>query len=130
MRKYTKILLFFLLALPIMSCKKELHGLNEEFTLDFNKTTIVKSDGDRIEIKFTDLVEESRCPPGAQCVWQGQVAVKLRLDKKTDLVLGHHTTIPASGEYKSRSITLLGVYYDKDNNYGKEKHYSVKLRVD
>jgi hypothetical protein len=64
------------------------------------------------------------------CTWAGQVAVKINLNNDTDLIIGHHTTIPSAAEYKNHLVRLLEVNYDKKKNFGEEKHYSIKLRID
>lgn len=48
----------------------------------------------------------------------------------TDLIIGHHTSIPSTVEYKNHTIGLLEVNYDKKKNFGEEKHCSIKLRID
>lgn len=130
MKNLTKTFFFFSLILLAASCKKETYKLNEEFTLEFNKTALIKIGSETLEIKFTELIEESRCQPGTECFWQGQVAVKIRVNQETDFTIGHHTTIPATAEYKSHTIRLLEVKYDQDINFGKENHYSIKLKVE
>lgn len=125
------ILIFLLFALLNLSaCKKQSVDLNAEFTLDFNKTAIIQIEGGEHEIKFIELVEESRCPPGSLCAWAGQVAVKIKIDDKEDFILGQHANYPASIQYENHNIQLLDVNYNKDKNYGKEKHYSIRLKVD
>ena len=125
-----KPFLFLALILFILGCKKDTYNLNEEFTLNFNKSALIKLDGEEYQIKFTEIVEDSRCPPGTNCFWAGEVAVKINLNNETDLVIGHHTTIPSTAEYKNHIIRLLEVKYNKDKNFGKEKHCSIKLRIE
>jgi hypothetical protein len=121
---------YLVLILLFVGCKKDTYNLNEEFTLDFNKSAIVKIEGVEYKIKFTNLEEDSRCPPDVYCCWMGQVAVKINLNNDTDLIIGHHTTIPSTAAYKNHTIGLLQVNYDKKQNFGEEKHCSVKLRID
>ncbi|MEO9257986.1 MAG: hypothetical protein ABI207_06365 [Crocinitomicaceae bacterium] len=125
-----KPFIFLSLILLMIGCKKEKYNLNEDFTLDFNKSAIVKIDGAEYKIKFTNLEEDSRCPPDSHCYWQGQVAVKINLNNDTDIIIGHHTTILSTAMYKNHIIQLLEVNYDKKKHFGEEKHCSVKLRID
>lgn len=123
--------IFFLsLILLFVGCKKETYNLNDEFTLDFNKSAIVKIDGVEYKVKFTNLEEDSRCPPDVYCFWMGQVAVKININNETDLIIGHHTTILPTADYKNHTIRLLQVNYNKKKNFGEEKHCSIKLRFD
>lgn len=130
MRSIIKPFFFLSLILLFVGCKKETYNLNEEFTLNFNKSALVKIDGEEYKIKFKKLEEDSRCHPDVICIWEGQVAVKINLNNETDFIIGHHTTIPPTAEYKNHTIRLLEVNYDKKQNFGKEKHCSIKLRID
>ncbi len=38
----------------------------------------------KLKIKFISVVEDSRCPQGAQCVWAGNAKVKVEISSKTD----------------------------------------------
>ena len=49
---------------------------------------------------------------------------------ETDFIIGHHTTILPTAEYKNHTIRLLEVNYDKKQNFSEEKHCSIKLRID
>lgn len=130
MKYLIKSFLFLSIILFIVGCKKETYNLNDEFTLKFNKSALINIEGNKYEIKFTELVEDSRCTPGSNCFWAGQVAVKINVNNNTDFIIGHHTTIPSTAEYKGHIIKLLEVNYNKDKNFGKEKHCSIKLRID
>lgn len=130
MKNFSKQIFFFLLILLMVACKKEKYNVNEEFTLKFDKSALIKIDGVEYEIKFTNLEEESRCPPDVNCFWQGQVAVKINLNKNSDFIIGHHTTIPSVAEYKGHIIRLLEVNYDNKQNFGEEKHCFIKLIAD
>jgi hypothetical protein len=41
--------------------------------------------GSRAKIKFLNVMEDSRCPEGANCIWAGNAKIKLRVtdDRKT-----------------------------------------------
>lgn len=121
MKSIIKSFFFLSLILLFVGCKKETYDLNDEFTLDFNKSAIVKIDGVEYKVKFTNLEEDSRCPPDVYCAWMGQVAVKINLNNETDLIIGHHTTIPSIAEYKNHTIRLLEVNYDKKKNFRRRK---------
>ncbi len=130
MRSIINPLLFLSLMLFIVGCKKETYNLNDEFLLDFNKSAFVNIDGVKYKVKFTNIEEDSRCPPDVNCCWMGQVAVKININNDTDLIIGHHTTIQPTADYKNHTIRLLEVKYNKKKNFGEEKHCSIKLRFD
>ncbi|HSH03886.1 MAG TPA: hypothetical protein VLL52_15325, partial [Anaerolineae bacterium] len=41
---------------------------------------------DGVDITFVEVTEDSRCPVGVTCVWEGQVGVKLTLSTQNQLV--------------------------------------------
>ncbi len=128
MKNGLKILFSLIIALSL-GCKKKTFGLNEEFTLDFNKTVTVKADGKKFKIRFAKLVEETRCPPDVECVWAGEVAVRIELDHSELHDIGFHSEYPSSIEFKEHTIKLLEVSY-KSDSYGIEENYSIRLKVE
>lgn len=123
-------ILLFTMATLLASCKKETYQLNQEFTLDFDKSAIVNIDGVPCEFTFTNLEKESRCPVGVYCLAIGEVVVKIKLNNEQDALLGFDSEFPTATSYKNHTIHLLDVSYGRRANYGNEKRYSVKLRVD
>lgn len=131
MRRVQILGVLIIFAISFIACTKKTYQLQEEFTLGFNKSGIVKLGGrEKMKIKFNKLVEESRCAPGNTCVWAGRVSIELKLDDSTALTLGLGDGTKSDGIYKGHSIQLLEVTYDKKENFGKEGNYSVKLKVD
>ncbi len=54
-------------------------ALGEEFTLSLGERAVIRGEG--LSIVFADVLEDSRCPTGAVCVWQGQVRCSVLLTK-------------------------------------------------
>lgn len=52
-------------------------SLDKEFTLAIGQTASIRSEG--IQIRFKDVVGDSRCPKGVTCVWQGEVSCALQM---------------------------------------------------
>jgi hypothetical protein len=124
---HTFVLLFSAMVL-FTGCKKT-YTTGDEFTLKFNKAALIELDGAKYEFKFVKLAEESRCPPDMQCVTEGQVVIKLQVDKASTYSLGLGGNVTPFLEFADHTIQLLEVNYDR-GKYGKEKYYSVKLKVD
>jgi len=131
MKRAQLVVIFIGLSILFAACTKKTFHLKEEFSLDFNHTAIVKLGGSKkMEIKFTKLVEESRCAPGNTCIWAGRVSIEIELDDQEKLTLGIGDGFTSVGIYKGHNIQLLEVTYDKNENFGKESNYSIKLKVD
>lgn len=40
-----------------------------------------KASRSKLNIKFVELIEDSRCPEGTQCVWAGNAKIKIQISK-------------------------------------------------
>ena len=86
------IFLFILLTLAFTTCKKNtsLNGNSKEIQINSPsyiswKTcsqTIYKND--IVKICFDSLLQDSRCPNGALCIWQGTAVVKFSFSVHND----------------------------------------------
>lgn len=81
MKKYSFLSLVIVLLFTA-SCEKKTDlpelpeiSLNTEFTLDFGAVGEIENTA--IEISFEEVLEDSRCPADAVCIWEGRAWVKL-----------------------------------------------------
>lgn len=54
-------------------------GINQPFQLRINQTATIENEG--LRVTFQDVTEDSRCPIGAQCFWEGQATVAVGIAK-------------------------------------------------
>jgi len=52
-------------------------GLGQEFSLAVGQGALITGEG--LGIKFVEVLEDSRCPKGATCIWEGKVDVIIEL---------------------------------------------------
>jgi len=88
-----------------------------------------------LAISFDKLVEDSRCPNGVDCIWQGQAKVQLLVNKTTtvDLIMQAGKEALAIDTLDNYIYTLLDVspYPDvKDELPLPEEAYIVEVQVD
>jgi hypothetical protein len=50
-------------------------ALDEEFDIGLNQKAVIKEND--IEITFLKVLEDGRCPKGAECVWEGNGKVQI-----------------------------------------------------
>lgn len=50
-------------------------------TLGISEGDQKTADRGRLTIKFVEVIEDSRCPPDANCVWAGNAKIKLAISK-------------------------------------------------
>lgn len=127
-----KVTLFIGSILLFTACSKKNIGLNEEFALKFGQTAhVTSSDDHKLKIEYFDLTEESRCAPGVECIWEGRVAVVLKMNDQVQDTLGlNHADHPALIEYSGNVVRLLGVSYKSDSDFGKKEKSIVQLVIE
>lgn len=70
--------LLCLSAVFLKTCGEEATGFlfAEPFTMQIGETQTAKEDAN-LTLSWLNLKEDSRCPKGATCVWEGRVVVSL-----------------------------------------------------
>ena len=107
------------------SCKKE-QTLHQEFSLKINQHARISTGSTILNIKFSELVQDSRCPPGANCTWAGKAIIALEINDST-VTLGDTSMVY---DYGGHQIQLKSVDYPSKRTFGKERHCTITLRVD
>lgn len=101
MFKYT-LFLISLFILTILSGCQSSEGtikasLSNEFSLAIGQTAELQEE--QLTIKFEGIQEDSRCPRGAACIWQGRVSCILHVSDSSDSTKIVLTEPGLSGEY-------------------------------
>jgi hypothetical protein len=109
--------LVFLLVAILASCAQDpiisrKVSLNEQFTIKAGQQIAIK--GEKLSVQFSSVQNESRCPTGVQCVWEGNAAISIEVSKKRkkaeQAILNTNTAIqPNELAYKKYRIKLLGL---------------------
>lgn len=86
--------------------------LGEEFRMKIGQRVTIK--GQKLSIKFSAVRDESRCPTGVQCVWEGNAVVVVEVSKKkknvVQAMLNTNASIkPNHLEYRGYTIKLAGL---------------------
>ena len=65
----------------------------------------------RFSVKFISVIDDSRCPVGATCVWAGNAKVKIQLSKGRDAKEFEINTgiQPSTIEYKGYQIKIVSL---------------------
>lgn len=82
------IILIIALLLPLASfviagCSSNVASLGEEFSLRMGETAGIE--GEELLIRFVEVTEDSRCPTGVVCVWEGRVSCLLEITYRGSL---------------------------------------------
>lgn len=127
-----------LLLTAIMACKTEDVFLGEDYELALNETVDFAAGG--FTILFDEVTEDSRCPTGVECFWEGRAIVQLIVAEgtdSTDIQLATYNSVNLDSmliaEYQNYSIELKEVnpypHIDSLMN-GNEPDYSILIHVD
>jgi hypothetical protein len=107
--------------------------LDEPFAFRFGQTARIE--GEKIEIEFADVTEDSRCPVNVTCVWEGQVTIALDISIGGKQPAYYHLTRRAvheelaSANIDGYSMTLLKVKPPKTKDKIELAEYIVTLSV-
>lgn len=90
MGKGAKVVIFLFLLASLSGCARQSGGgedpsgggseLGREFAVERGREVGIS--GERLTVRFVSVTSESRCPEGAQCVWEGYARILVRLVKE------------------------------------------------
>lgn len=110
--------------------QKRVH-VQREFNLRAGSEAIVKEAG--LKVTFVEMVEDSRCPEGVNCIWAGNGKIKITLKK------GSHKSVsfelntmsePKSYSCQGYEITLVKLDpYPKHDVPTRKRDYIATLKV-
>jgi len=124
--------IFSLIVLPllILGCQNSIASVNPEigkpFKIKLGQT--LEFQGTDLSITFEELLEDSRCPDGATCVWAGNGRVSIKLNE-LQAELNTHLD-PKSIDLSGYEINLLSLApYPKINNEIEQEEYILEMMV-
>jgi hypothetical protein len=86
----------------------------------------------KLKIKFLEVVEDSRCPTGAQCIWAGNAKIKVLIDNgttKQEFVM-NTTDGPKGDSFSGWAIYLEELTpYPKSGSATDPKKYHAKFKI-
>ena len=79
----------------------------EEFDLPFGRTAVLT--GSPLRVRFTAVLEDSRCPSDVQCVWEGNIKISLlaAADAREQVVVLNGTLEPREATVAGHTIELV-----------------------
>src|ERR1700712_3757212 len=96
------LLLAFCAALALASCQvaradPSEYGLNEPFALAGGQEAEIRAVG--LRLRFTEVLEDSRCPKLVACFWSGQARIAVVVEQSGSLpTTVQFNTNPAPGQ--------------------------------
>lgn len=96
-----------LIIICLFACKKSV-DIEQPFVVKLNQCNQVTVNNQSIRICYDSLIEDSRCPKNAVCVWQGVARVKLSATISGEQHSFHLSTVNMQPDY--RTDTVLSGY--------------------
>lgn len=139
MKKLLLIVITLVFA-GVFACKKDDNSvikpvsLDQPFILELNQTAELKSD--QMRIKFLGISEDSRCPTGANCFWEGRAVADFEVSQGDEYYMKTLTDNPGNDPTLSTWFAAFGHYVVlqsvtpyPDGNPISQREYVVKLVI-
>src|SRR5688572_13828978 len=98
---YMKLFLIALTLIVFVSCKKETTASVDTQTVALNNCSEEPAENLSYRLCFDSLLEDSRCPVNAVCVWQGAAKAKFRFKVNNQEHLVRLSTISMAPHYST-----------------------------
>jgi hypothetical protein len=131
---------FFILAavlvLPLMAgCLGQPNEINanfgQEFSLDIGQSASIA--GDELDLRFLEVLNDSRCPEGAVCIWAGEATCLVEITYAGYLYREELTqpglSEPFTTEFQEYEITFDLLPYPQEGEQIQNKDYRLQLLV-
>ena len=67
----------------VAACNSNTVSLGQEFSLRIGESASIR--GEELQIRFLEVTEDSRCPTGVVCIWEGRVSGLLDITYRESL---------------------------------------------
>ena len=126
--------LFLAVAILLACADKSDDEFTQEISISYNQAQTFNYNTSSFTIQFADVLEESRCPDYAYCVWAGRVVIELIIDESHftlgtgDLTTGTDTQINESISFEGINISIKSLNHP-ENGIDNKKDYSLILQL-
>ena len=82
--------------------------LEERVTLKIGQSALIE--GEALRVEFVEVLEDSRCPVGVTCVWEGDAIARFIVEKnkeRAELDLHTHPTLTGEGTHAGYIVRLV-----------------------
>jgi hypothetical protein len=136
--KTSSFITLLIAVLFLSACNKDDNQsieLNQIFELDYRKTKSFEKGN--FTLTFENLLEDSRCPDGAECIWEGRAVVEIKIQHGVDIELYTLATANSvdgdnllSVQHDNYLIKLIAVNpYPSTASSPTNEDYSIGLQI-
>jgi hypothetical protein len=133
MRKYIWLILPLVLIFLLGCGPGDINAnLGEKFTLAIGQSARITSEG--MEVNFIEVIADSRCPQGVQCIWAGEASSVLEITRSGStyqkVLTQPSLTEPPQTDFFEYIITFNLKPYPKAGEEIKDKDYLLELKME
>ena len=125
----------FMLCIALLgsyACSNDGVSIGEEFYLRIDESASIR--GEDLRVRFLDVTEDSRCPEGVTCIWEGRVSclVEITYRESLESVL---LTEPSSNDFPTEQsfheyrLTYHIEPYPQAGSEIAEEEYQLHLKI-
>ena len=129
----TTRILASIFILSLAACLPKVPGF-DTYDIDYGDKVTVDND---VEVRFKDLLEDSRCPDGVSCIWPGEAIVLFEAVNESDTIrFPLHLGVEPTGLtdtliFEEYNVELLRVDPEPVQGVEREKEdYSCRVVVE
>ncbi|MFC1864286.1 hypothetical protein ACFLYG_00445 [Chloroflexota bacterium] len=129
--------LIIALLLPTMlfvvaACNSDTVSLGQEFSLRIGESASIR--GEELQVRFLEVTEDSRCPTGVVCIWEGRVSGLLEITyreslHRVELTEPGLTSWPPGNSFKEYMIAYHVEPYPQAGTEIAAEDYRLFLRI-
>lgn len=107
-------------------------NLGQEFSLSLGQTVVIE--GEELELKFLEVINDSRCPKDVTCIWQGQASCLVEITyfeslHRVTLTQPGLTAEPSEIDFKEYNIKFNLTPYPQEGKEISKDDYRLRLVV-
>lgn len=126
--------IIFLSLLTLAGCSGQSEELNASLgqTVNLAPGQTVSITGESLEIKFIEVTNDSRCPTGVNCPWEGAVTCATEIEYQGStyqVTLNHQGSGAGTADFNNCVITFEVSPYPEANKQINKEDYRLQLSV-
>ncbi len=114
----------FVVSFLLLACGKTAYNANLGESSKVKVDDVLDYKEEKLEVKLVSITEDSRCPKGSNCIWEGQVVINLNVSDQSVLV---NTQKPV--DTLGYTFSILSVTPTKTNDVIDQKDYTIELLI-
>ena len=116
----------------VAACSSDKVSLGQEFSLRIGESVSIR--GEELQVRFLEVTEDSRCPRGVVCVWEGRVSCLVEITYRESIhriVLTEPglTSWPPENSFKEYKIAYHVEPYPQAGSEIALEEYRLVLRI-